>query len=423
MSLQKVKKIQKLNFFFCPAADYLNQYNETGSHGQIAYQFMNHLAKKQIVEKMFAATIMSLRVAPIVKTKIVAFITKKANAGLEAYDSLYFYIGSYVKYLFSKAYKDADIVHHIIPYAFGYSFNFFFIFKNPSKKYVLGPIIGPHINTTITADEQYVFVKKNLVKNLQQNILSFGKTLFLGVFGKVLYYLSKKTLQQADIVLFSDNHASNYHKKFMLPSQKGFVLDTGIDTDVFKPASKKRLKNIKEPIRVLFVGRLTVRKGCEYLIQALAVARSIKKDIKIQCSILGIGPLQQELENLVKKLNISDMVTFLGGVKSNEEIVPLYHACDIVCLPALSETFTVAKEAMASGKPVIITRVGSHAERVKEDIDGFVVEPKDSKAIAKVLVKLAENPKKIDSLSENALRTRHLYDWDNITDMYVKMIA
>lgn len=413
-------KKSSLQFFFSPASDYLNQYNETGSHGQISYQFLKHLAKKPIVLSIFGAVIMTLDVEPIQKTQIVALRNKQP--ALTDFDSLYFYIVSYFKFFRSPYYQNAQIVHHIIPFALGRSFNIFFLLRNKKKKYIIGPIIGPHINTEITADEEYVFKeKKNITNQIKDFFYSSAKNILLGLFGKVLHYLSLRTLRNADIVFFSDNHAFNYHKKYLTKKQKGLVLDTGIDTAIFKPAEKPVKRSVKS-LHVLFVGRLTKRKGCEYLIRAIYEAKKIKKEINIQCDILGVGPLKDELETLAKELDVYKNISFLGGVKSNEDIVHNYHKTDIVCLPALSETFTVTKEAMASGKPVIVTDVCSNAERVEPGTNGFVVPPRDPIAIAKILVKISNERKLIDKLSRNALKTRTLYDWNNILDNYIKTI-
>lgn len=422
--MPKSNKPSYLHFFFCPASDYLNQYNETGSHGQISYQFLKHLAKKTTVSTLFGAVIMSLDVEPIQKTKIVPLLKKEKNAALTDYDSLYFYIISYFKFVNSSYYRKAQVVHHIIPFAFGRSFNLFFLFRNKKKKYIIGPIIGPHINTQITADEEYVFVAdKNLLIRLKEFLNKTSKSVLLGLFGQMLYQLSLRTLRNADIVFFSDNHAYNYHKKYLTKKQRGLVLDTGIDTSVFKPQIKEETKRKDNTLRVLFVGRLTKRKGCEYLIRALFEAKKINKDIKLHCDILGVGPLKDELAGLAKELGVEKNITFLGGVKSNEEIVHTYYKTDIVCLPALSETFTVTKEAMASGKPVIVTDVCSNAERVKPGINGYVVPPQDPQAIASVLVKLSDNPSLLTKLSANALKTRQLYDWNNILDSYLDYIS
>lgn len=415
-------KNKKLNFFFCPASDYLNQYNETGSHGQISYQFLSHLAKKTSVQSLFGAVIMTLNVSPIAKTTIIPLLKKGPGGALSDFDSLYFYLFSYLKFINSTQYRNADVIHHIIPFALGRSFNLYFLFRRKDKKYFIGPIIGPHSSTQITADEEYVFsTKKSFIIKSKEAFIQNSKKILLGTFGSILNYLSIKTLQNADIVFFSDNHAMNYHKKFMKKGQQAIILDTGIDTNVFKPNSKK-LSSKDDILHVLFVGRLTKRKGCEYLIRAIDEVVRVNKNIKLVCDIHGIGPLEKELKDLTKKLKIEKYFNFLGGVKSNEEIVKRYYNCDIVCLPALSETFTVTKEAMACAKPVIVTDICSNAERVKPGINGYVVPPADSNAIAKVLLNIAGKKSLLNKLSQNALKTRPLYDWDNILNNYLKII-
>lgn len=421
ISSMSTKKKKQLSFFFCPASDYLNQFNETGSHGQISYQFMSHLSKKNSVSSIFGVVIMSLQVAPIAKATIIPLLKKRA--ALSDYDSLYFYIVSYLKFARSVYYKNADVIHHIIPFALGRSFNLFFLFRETKKKYIIGPIIGPHINTQITADEEYVFKdKSNVFVRVKKFLFNATRKILLTIFGAILHWLSIKTLQKADIVFFSDNHALRYHKPYLKKRQKALVLDTGIDTDIFVPA-KKSAKKEKKVLDILFVGRLTKRKGCEYAINALYEAKQKQKNAQIHLSILGVGPLKADLEKLVKNLQLTKDVTFLGGVKSNEDIVKYYHKTDIVCLPALSETFTVTKEAMASGKPVIVTDVCSNAERVKLGINGFVVPPKNATAIADVFMKLSKNRTQLTKLSTNALKTRDLYNWDIILDNYVSIVS
>jgi glycosyltransferase involved in cell wall biosynthesis len=410
-------------FFFCPASDYLNQHNETGSHGQISYQFLRHLAMKPSVRSIFAVVMMSLRVSPIPKTKIYIQINKKnATPSLNAFDSLYFYIMSFINYLRSSAYQRADVVHHIIPFRFGSSFNLFFFWKNKKKKYVIGPIFGAHVNDQISDDEEYVFIeKKSLKMRLSEWIFRIIKGISLGLFGGLLYQFSLKTLRNADVLFFSDAYSLNYHKKYIKNYQKAIVLDTGVDLTIFKPGSMKVEKKVSDLIRILFVGRFTKRKGCEYLIRALYEAKSQKPNIKIHCDILGFGPLEEKLKNLVKELRLTKDVSFLSGVR-NEELVKHYHMTDIICIPALSDTCTVIKEALSSGKPVIVTDVCSHAEKVKNGINGFLVPPQDSKAIADVLLKISNNPGIINELSRNAPKTSYLYDWNYIIERYLAAI-
>lgn len=410
-------------FFFCPASDYLNQHNESGSHGKLSYEFIRHLAMKSSVKKMFGLVMMSMPVDPIPKTKIEVLINKdRSKHSLNDFDSLSFYLMSFFKYFRSKEYKEADIVHHIIPFKFGRTFNLFFLMKNKSKRYIIGPIVSPHISDKISSDEEYIYIeKKNISERLSSAVFNIAKDLSLFLFGKALFFLSCKTLQNADILFFTDNYSLNQHKQYLKKGQTTVLLDTGINVDVFKPAKKIILKKKSDRVKVLFVGRLTKRKGCEYLIRALKEVKDNKKNMNVHCNILGYGPLKNDLVNMVNELGLAKYVSFLDGVK-NDELVKFYHATDIICIPALSDTFTVIKEGMASGKPIIVTEVCSHAERVDNGVNGYIIPPMDSHAIAKILLQLSNNPTSLNELSRNAPKTSSKYDWNNIADKYLRII-
>src|SRR5258706_5942654 len=107
-------------FFVCPASDYLNQHNETGSHGQLSYQFLKHLSMKSSVKNIFATVMMSVPVTPIPKTKIDVIVRKRGQrSSLNDFDSLYFYLKSFISFFRRNEYRQAVIIHHIIPFKFG----------------------------------------------------------------------------------------------------------------------------------------------------------------------------------------------------------------------------------------------------------------------------------------------------------------
>jgi glycosyltransferase involved in cell wall biosynthesis len=407
---------KQMNVLLCPASDYLNEGNETGSHGQISYQFLKHLAEKSEIDKITAVTIASLDVDAIRKTTIDPLFTK-ANRSLNEFDSLAYYFYSFIKYIFRSEYRNAHVIHHLLPFSFGRSFNLFFIFKNSSKKYILGPIIGPHTDAAVVADETYSF-SKNSQKQLRDFLYTTLTSTLLFLFEKALYKLSLITFQRADIVLFSDKHALNNHKKHLKKHQRAYILDTGIDTNVFHPTQTEKSNSL----RILFVGRLTKRKGCEYLIRAVHEVFSKNPDNNLVCQIHGDGPLRGELEELVLKLGLVDHIKFLGGVSSNEEIVDRYNNSDIVCLPALSETFTVTKEALSCGKPVIVTDVCSNAERIDEGIDGFVVPPANPSSIAEVISKILDDKSLLKEMSVAALKKRERFQWSTIVNDYLLIL-
>lgn len=138
----------------------------------------------------------------------------------------------------------------------------------------------------------------------------------------------------------------------------------------------------------LFAGRLRYYKGVNVLI--LAAARIPD----MQAVIIGDGPLDHELRSLALELGVSGRVHFAGEV-DDEGLLAHYHACDVFCLPAIarSEAFGIVQlEAMACGKPVISTELGTGVSYVNKDgVSGLVVEPNNVDTLTAALKKIFDD--------------------------------
>lgn len=115
---------------------------------------------------------------------------------------------------------------------------------------------------------------------------------------------------------------------------------------------EKRQRKENEPFRLLIVGRLAPVKNHKNLFEALELCLS--KEINIHCDIVGNGPLENELKELAKKLNIP--VTFHGHQKDVDFFI---HKCDALILSSDYEAMPMTiLEAMAQGRMTICPRVG-----------------------------------------------------------------
>ncbi|MEP6915478.1 MAG: glycosyltransferase [Acidobacteriota bacterium] len=140
------------------------------------------------------------------------------------------------------------------------------------------------------------------------------------------------------------------------------------------------------PRLVLAVGRLTAYKGFEYLVRAMA-------DVDARLLIVGEGPCRPMLERLVSTLGLHDHVTLLGAVP---DVAPYYEACDVFVLPSISrnEAFGIVQlEAMAAGRPVVNTAIGSGVEYAcPPGLCGLAVAPADPAALAGAIRQLLADP-------------------------------
>lgn len=153
--------------------------------------------------------------------------------------------------------------------------------------------------------------------------------------------------------------------------------------DLFYPAdATSGQRNGHEPKRLLTVALLAEKKGISYLLEAVARLRRDRQDFRLD--IVGDGEIRGRLEAQAAELGVADLVQF-HGVKPKEEVARFMRQCDIFVLPSLVEPFgVVVIEALACGKPVVVTDSGGPGEIVN-DSTGLVVPPGDAQALATAL--------------------------------------
>jgi len=196
-----------------------------------------------------------------------------------------------------------------------------------------------------------------------------------------------------------------------LPGYNGIkeVIWNGVDPNVFKPLREiDHWKEIPQdkPI-ILTNARLIKQKGIDYLIKAM-------KGVDARLIVFGRGPLEKELKNLAKGMD----VIFITKTITTQELVELINLANIFVLPSLYETFGLAVvEAMACGKPVIATNIHGLPEVVGDC--GLLVTPKDVDGLRSAIMLLLEDESYARQLGRKA-RARALqnFHWDKIAEKY-----
>ena len=140
----------------------------------------------------------------------------------------------------------------------------------------------------------------------------------------------------------------------------------------------------KDRLKLLFVGRLTAIKGLRVLIDALERARAVNPAIDL--TLIGDGEDRAWVEAEATRLG---GVTSLG-FRSQSEVAAALADHDALVLPSFAEGVPVVlMEAMASGRPVIATRVGGVSELVEDNASGLLVAPGDAQALSHAILRLA----------------------------------
>jgi glycosyltransferase involved in cell wall biosynthesis len=169
----------------------------------------------------------------------------------------------------------------------------------------------------------------------------------------------------------------------------------GMDLARF-PTSNDQISGNTVP-RIISIGRLVAFKGFEHLIDACA--ELAHGGLDFTCEIIGDGPLRDDLEARIGKLNLSDRVHLLGSL-SQGAVLEKLRAADIFVLASVtdsqgaSDVFpTVIIEAMAAARPVVSSRLAGIPESVVDGETGLLVPPGDTKALAEALRRLIQDAK------------------------------
>lgn len=174
---------------------------------------------------------------------------------------------------------------------------------------------------------------------------------------------------------------------FGIPEKKVTVRYIGVDTERFAPAG--RLLAEREP-RVLFIGRLVEKKGCAYLVEAMAeVSRSVPGARLI---VIGDGPQRAELEDMAQRLDVH--ATF-RGVQPAAEVKRELDLARVFCLPSVRATNGDAEglpisilEAQASGVPVVTSAQGGRTEGIRNELTGFSFAERNTETLTVQLITL-----------------------------------
>jgi glycosyltransferase involved in cell wall biosynthesis len=164
----------------------------------------------------------------------------------------------------------------------------------------------------------------------------------------------------------------------------------------------------RRPIRFLFMGQLRANKGVRVLLDAWAHLG----DVDARLEIAGAGDLAEEC-----RVASGPRLTF-HGFASDDRKRDLYRACQVAVLPAIWwEVAPLAvTEAIASGLPVIASRIGGLPELVEDGATGFLVEPRNAIALAERIRAMAGDPALVRAMSERCRAKARELRFDRTVD-------
>lgn len=198
------------------------------------------------------------------------------------------------------------------------------------------------------------------------------------------------------------------------PPEKVRVVPNAVDTERFKPCKER------EADLVVWVGRFVPEKGLEYLIEAAKIVAQEFKDVKFL--LVGYGSLKAKIMKLTFDRGLLNNVRFTGPL-SRDEVAKVLGKATVFVFPSLREGLPLSVlEAMACGVPVVGSDIPGVNEVVKHEENGFLVPPKNSEALANVILTLLndENLRRKVGRDARQLMTEK-YNWNAIASKIEKV--
>lgn len=223
-------------------------------------------------------------------------------------------------------------------------------------------------------------------------------------------------------VVVSEALFETAQRDFHIAPERLQFIRTGVRTDRFKPGRNfvvRRRHGVGDDDLVFgFVGRFRPEKNLPLLIRAFATAGLSSGRLLL----VGEGALQAELEKLVAELEIADRVIFAGRAA---EPLEYYHAIDVFAMSSITEQTSNAQlEAMACGKPCILTDVGDCRRVLGEGVSAgsAVVASGDEAGFAAAMTALARDPALRERAGMvNRERVVREYSFDRMVEEYASL--
>lgn len=213
---------------------------------------------------------------------------------------------------------------------------------------------------------------------------------------------------------------------------KGIVSEPNYETTVLPVHNSFKMKHLTKPQArlaaevsedkkiLLFFGFVRDYKGLRHIINAMP--EIVEYDSNIRLMI--VGEFRSDKENYleqIKNLGVGDNIDIVDGYIPDSGIEKYFAASDLIVLPYESATQSgIVQIAYGFEKPVIATNVGGLPEVVANGKTGYIVEPKNPKALAEAVIRFFDENKS-EEFTENVRKEAYRYSWDRMNEVVVRL--
>lgn len=236
--------------------------------------------------------------------------------------------------------------------------------------------------------------------------------------------MARRIVNRSDLIYCVSSYNQQILEQLVRKKVDCQILPMGIDTYFYEeqgdPEAIRAESGLSSGKIILYIGKLSEKKGVTYLLQAFHTLSRERDDCHLV--IVGTGLLEKTLKRETKRLQLDSQVTFVGQ-RGKEAVRDYLQASDLVVVPSIIDSTgeteglpVVLLEALASGKPVVATRVAGAPDVIVDGYNGFLAKPQNPEDLAdKMQRALLFDP---DFLSDQARDSVQPYDWEMIGKDY-----
>jgi glycosyltransferase involved in cell wall biosynthesis len=216
---------------------------------------------------------------------------------------------------------------------------------------------------------------------------------------KFTSFLEKKSYKRADGLLSVSQYTAEVTKQVLNLSKDFTIIHNGIEI----PDVDDTL--LRENNKIVYSGRLNIKKGVIQLIVAFLQLLDKQPDLKIEIYgentiDLRLGSIQDYLQNLIPD-KWRKNVEFKGHI-SRVELMKVFWTASVAVFPSFAEAFALAPmESMVRNCPTIYTSLGSGNEVIENEVDGLLIDPNNTNEIANAINRVLKNPKFAAKIGRN----------------------
>ena len=223
------------------------------------------------------------------------------------------------------------------------------------------------------------------------------------LFENVVKKISQDFYNKCDLIIVpAKNVGVEIRKRNIKSRQKVVPLGVNLKNNIKKETARKKLGIGEDKFVITYIGRLSKEKDVDTLLKAY---KKFKEEVEDALLLLVSYGNKLEMEKIkeIKGVKITGYVS---------EVLPYLSASDVYVLPSVTETTSLTTlEAMYTGLPVIVTRVGYVGRYVKNMKNGLFFEVKDSEDLIKKIRMLYNNKSLREKLGKNARKTAKNLSW------------